>query len=47
MLMGGAATASTFAVAFGGYFRTFVDVPIWFSAIAPRDLHSIQYMGIA
>ena len=34
MLMGGAATASTVAVAFGGYFRTFVDVPIWFSAIA-------------
>ena len=34
MLMGGAATSSTVAVAFGGYFRTFVDVPIWFSAIA-------------
>ena len=34
MLMGGAATASTVAVAFGGYLRTFVDVPIWFSAIA-------------
>ena len=34
MLMGGAATSSTVAVAFGGYFRTFVDVSIWFSAIA-------------
>lgn len=34
ILMGGAATASTVAVAFGGYFRTFVDVPIWMSALA-------------
>ena len=34
ILMGGAATASTVAVAFGGYLRTFVDVPIWMSALA-------------
>ena len=34
ILMGGAATASTVAVAFGGYLRTFVDVPIWMSAVA-------------
>ena len=34
ILMGGAATASTVGVAFGGYLRTFVDVPIWMSALA-------------
>lgn len=33
ILMGGAATASTVAVAFGGYLRTFVDVPILTSAL--------------
>ena len=33
MLAGGAATASTVAVAFGGYFRTFVDIPGWLAAI--------------
>jgi amino acid transporter len=34
ILMGGAATASTVAVAFGGYLRAFVDVQIWMSALA-------------
>ena len=34
VLAGGAATASTVAVAFGGYLRTFVDVPAWLAAIA-------------
>jgi amino acid transporter len=34
ILMGGAATASTVAVAFGGYLRSFVDAPIWMSALA-------------
>ena len=33
ILIGGATTASTVAVAFGGYLRTFVDVPIWMSAL--------------
>jgi amino acid transporter len=33
ILMGGAATASTVAVAFGGYLKSFVDVPIWLSAV--------------
>ena len=32
ILMGGAATASTVAVAFGGYLRVFVDVPTGLSA---------------
>ncbi|MGB9117641.1 APC family permease [Bradyrhizobium sp.] len=34
ILMGGAAATATVAVAFGGYLRTFVDVPIWLSASA-------------
>ena len=34
ILMGGAATAATVAVAFGGYLRIFFDIPIWFSALA-------------
>lgn len=33
ILLGGAATASTVAVAFGGYVRTFADVPVWLSAL--------------
>ena len=33
ILMGGAATAATVAVAFGGYLKTFVDFPIWLSAL--------------
>jgi basic amino acid/polyamine antiporter, APA family len=33
ILTGGAATTSTVAVAFGGYFGTFVDVPAWFAAL--------------
>ena len=33
ILVGAAATVSTVAVAFGGYFGTFVDVPPWFSAL--------------
>ena len=33
ILLGGAATASTVAVAFGGYLRIFVDVPIWLSGL--------------
>ena len=32
ILIGGAATAATVAVAFGGYFRIFVHIPIWLSA---------------
>ncbi len=32
ILIGGAAAAATVAVAFGGYLRTFADVPIWLSA---------------
>ena len=32
ILMGGAAAAATVAVAFGGYLRTFVDMPTWLSA---------------
>lgn len=32
ILMGGAAAAATVAVAFGGYLRTFADIPIWLSA---------------
>ena len=27
-------TSSTVAVAFGGYLKTFIDIPIWFSALA-------------
>jgi len=34
ILMGGAAAAATVAVAFGGYLRTFADIPIWLSASA-------------
>lgn len=34
ILLGGAATASTVAVAFGGYLRVFADVPVALSAIA-------------
>ncbi len=34
ILLGGAAAAATVAVAFGGYLRTFVDVPVWVSAFA-------------
>jgi|SRR5579863_1822395 len=34
ILIGGAATAATVAVAFGGYLRTFADIPIWLSASA-------------
>lgn len=34
LLIGGAATATTVAVAFGGYLKTFVDIPVWFSAAA-------------
>jgi amino acid transporter len=34
MLAGGVATASTVAVAFGGYFRTFADMPAWLAAVA-------------
>lgn len=33
MLLGGGATAATVAVAFGGYLRTFVDVPVIVSAL--------------
>lgn len=32
ILIGGAATAATVAVGFGGYLSTFVDVPSWYSA---------------
>jgi amino acid transporter len=32
VLMGGAAAAATVAVAFGGYLRTFLDIPEWLSA---------------
>ena len=32
ILIGGAAAATTVAVAFGGYLRTFIDVPEWLSA---------------
>lgn len=32
ILIGGAAAAATVAVAFGGYFKTFLDIPEWFSA---------------
>ncbi len=32
ILIGGAAAAATVAVAFGGYLRTFADIPIWLSA---------------
>lgn len=32
VLLGGAATATTVAVAFGGYLKTFVDIPEWVSA---------------
>lgn len=32
ILIGGAAAAATVAVAFGGYFRTFLDIPEWLSA---------------
>ena len=34
ILLGGAATASTVAVAFGGYLKEFVDVPVAVSALA-------------
>ena len=34
ILIGGAATAATVAVAFGGYLRTFIDVPPAWSALA-------------
>ena len=34
ILIGGAATAATVAIAFGGYLRTFMDVPIAWSAFA-------------
>jgi basic amino acid/polyamine antiporter, APA family len=34
ILAGGAATASTVAVAFGGYMRSFIDIPILWSALA-------------
>jgi amino acid transporter len=34
ILIGGAATAATVAVAFGGYLRTFLDLPIAWSAVA-------------
>lgn len=34
ILIGGAATATTVAVAFGGYLREFVDVPVTWSALA-------------
>jgi basic amino acid/polyamine antiporter, APA family len=33
ILFGGAATAATVAVAFGGYLRFFVDLPVWLSAL--------------
>ncbi|HEY7088297.1 MAG TPA: amino acid permease, partial [Tepidisphaeraceae bacterium] len=33
ILLGGAATAATVAVAFGGYLRVFVDVPVTFAAL--------------
>lgn len=32
ILIGGAAAAATVAVAFGGYLRTFANIPIWLSA---------------
>lgn len=34
ILIGGAATSTTVAVAFGGYLRVFVDVPAWLAALA-------------
>jgi APA family basic amino acid/polyamine antiporter len=34
ILIGGSATAATVAVAFGGYFKTFIDLPIVLSALA-------------
>jgi basic amino acid/polyamine antiporter, APA family len=34
ILMGGAAAAATVAVGFGGYLKTFVDIPVWLSASA-------------
>lgn len=34
ILLGAAATATTVAVAFGGYLKTFVDIPAWLSAAA-------------
>src|SRR3974390_195905 len=34
ILIGGAAAAATVAVAFGGYLRTFIDVPEWMGASA-------------
>jgi APA family basic amino acid/polyamine antiporter len=34
ILIGGAATASTVAVAFGGYMRSFINIPIVWSALA-------------
>ena len=34
ILIGGAAAAATVAVAFGGYLRTFIDVPEWMAASA-------------
>lgn len=34
ILFGAAATATTVAVAFGGYLKTFVDIPVWVSAAA-------------
>ena len=34
ILIGGAAAAATVAVAFGGYLRTFIDIPDWLSASA-------------
>jgi len=34
VLIGGSATAATVAVAFGGYLRVLVDVPVWLAALA-------------
>jgi amino acid transporter len=34
ILAGGAATAATVAIAFGGYLRTFIDIPVGWSAFA-------------
>jgi basic amino acid/polyamine antiporter, APA family len=33
ILFSGAATAATVSIAFGGYLRSFVDVPVWLSAL--------------
>ena len=47
ILFSGAATAATVAIAFGGYLRTFADVPIWLSAFVLLALCSaINIRGI-